>query len=403
MVRFKHLSRIVALGISLALAGAMGSVGTTAWGKTIKLGNTNPYSGPASAYGTIGRGLSAYFKMINEQGGIDGNMIEFISYDDGYSPPKTVEQVRRLVEQDEVVALFNNLGTPTNSAIHKYVNAKKVPHLFLATGASKWGDPQHFPWTMGWQPTYTAEGAIYAIYVKKNFPKGKVGILYQNDDYGKDYLNGFLQGMGKDADKFIVSKLTYEVTDPTIDSQIVSLKNAGADIFFDITTPKFSAQAIRKVADLGWHPLHLLNNVGASVGAVLKPAGLENSKGVVTAAYAKDPTDPQWQNSAGYKKWAAWMKKYNTEGNMSDAFNVYAYNAAQTMEYVLRQCAKTNDFSRENLMRQAANIKDLELDMLLPGVKINTSPTDFYPLESLQLSRFNGEKYELFGEVISTD
>ncbi|MBI3994021.1 MAG: ABC transporter substrate-binding protein, partial [Candidatus Lambdaproteobacteria bacterium] len=359
--------------------------------------------GPASAYGVIGRGLGAYFKMINDQGGINGNMIEFITYDDGYSPPKTVEQVRRLVEQDQVDALFQNLGTPPNSAIHKYVNAKKVPHMFVATGASKWGDPKNYPWTMGWQPTYPTEAKIYAKYVKENFPNGKVGILFQNDDYGKDYLNGFLEGLGKDADRFIVSKLSYEVTDPTIDSQIVSLKNAGADIFFNITTPKFAAQAIRKTADLGWKPLHLLNNVSASVGSVLTPAGLANSKGIITATYAKDPTDPQWQNDAGYKRWVEWMKKYNKEGSLADSFNVYAYNVSQTMEFVLRQAAKTNDFSRENLMRQAANIKDLELDMLLPGVKINTSPTDFYPVESLQLTRFNGEKFELFGKVISAD
>jgi branched-chain amino acid transport system substrate-binding protein len=363
----------------------------------IKIGNTNPYSGPASVYGTIGRSIAAYFKKVNDEGGINGRRITFISLDDGYSPPKTVEMVRRLVEQEQVLLLFQTLGTPTNTAIWKYVNDRKVPHLFVATGATKWGDPKGHPWTMGWQPTYQAEGHIYAQYILENIPDAKVGILYQNDDYGKDYLKGFKEGLGDAAKGVIVMEQTYEVTDPTIDSQIVNLKNSGANVFFDVTIPKFAAQAIRKAAGVGWKPIHLLNNVSSSVGATLKPAGLDASTGIISTAFVKDPTDPQWRNDRGFKDWRAFMQTYYPEGNTSDLFNVYGYSAAQTLVYVLKECG--NDLSRANVMKQAATIKNLSLPMLLPGITINTSPTDFYPIEQLQLGRFDGERWVLFGKV----
>ena len=363
----------------------------------IKIGNTNPYSGPASAYGTIGKVIAAYFKKVNDEGGINGRKIDFVTLDDGYSPPKTVEMVRRLVEQDQVAFVFQTLGTPTNSAIHKYLNQAKVPHLFVATGATKWGDPQHFPWTMGWQPTYQTEGHIYAQYVLKNVPNAKIGILYQNDDYGKDYVKGLKDALGDAAKKLIVLEQSYEVTDPTIDSQIVNLKNSGANVFYNVTIPKFAVQAIKKAHDIGWKPLHLLNNVSASVDVVLKPAGLEASKDLITALYLKDPTDPQWRNDAGMKDWLVFMQKYYPEGNTKDFFNVYGYTVAQGLVHVLKQCGK--DVSRENVMRQAANIKDLALPLLLPGIKVNTSPTDFYPIEQEQLAKFDGERWALFGEI----
>jgi branched-chain amino acid transport system substrate-binding protein len=363
----------------------------------IKIGHTNPYSGNASSYGTIGKTIAAYFKKVNDEGGINGRKVNFITYDDGYSPPKTVEMARRLVEQDQVLLLFNTLGTPTNSAIHKYMNQEKVPQLFVATGATKWGDPQHFPWTMGWQPTYQAEGKIYAQYVLKNVPNAKVGILYQNDDYGKDYVKGFKDGLGDQAKKIIVMEQSYEVTDPTVDSQIVNLKNSGANVFFNVTIPKYALQAIKKAHDIGWKPLHLLNNVSSSVGVVLRPAGVDASKDIITARYTKDPTDPQWKNDQGYKDWVAFMQKYYPEGKLDDDFNVVGYSVAQTMVQVLKQCG--NDLSRANVMKQAANIKDFTVPMLLPGIKVNTSPTDFYPIEQEQLATFDGERWVLFGEL----
>jgi branched-chain amino acid transport system substrate-binding protein len=388
---------LVALTMAgVVTAGAADTPGVTA--TEIKIGHTNPYSGNASAYGTIGKVEAAYFKMINEQGGINGRKINFVTYDDGYSPPKTVEMVRKLLEQDQVAFLFNTLGTPTNSAIHKYMNDQKVPQLFVATGATKWGDPKGHPWTMGWQPTYQAEGKIYATYALKNVPNAKIGILYQNDDYGKDYLKGFKDGLAAaNATKAIVLEQSYEVTDPTIDSQIVNLKNSGANVFFNITIPKFAAQAIKKAHDIGWKPLHLLNNVSASVGTVLKPAGFEASKDLITSQYLKDPTDPQWKNDQGYKDWLAFMKKYYPDGSIEDAFNVYGYTVAQGLVHVLKQCG--NDLSRENIMKQAANIKGLSLPMLLPGIKVNTGPTDFYPIEQEQLVKFDGERWVLFGEI----
>jgi branched-chain amino acid transport system substrate-binding protein len=384
-----------AIGSAVVPATAQTVVGVTP--TEIKIGNTNPYSGPASAYGTIGKAIGAYFKKVNDEGGINGRKINYITYDDGYSPPKTVEMVRKLVEQDQVAFVFNTLGTPTNSAIHRYMNQQKVPHLLVATGATKWNDPKNFPWTMGWQPNYQAEGRIYAQYVLKNVPDAKVGILYQNDDYGKDYLKGFKDGLGDAAKKLIVLEQTYETTDPTIDSQIVNLKNSGANVFFNVTIPKFAVQAIKKAHDIGWKPLHFLNSVSQSVGVVLKPAGLEASKGLLTTFYIKDPTDPQWKGGQDYKDWLAWMKKYYPEGNVEDGFNVYGYAVANTLVQVLKQCG--NDVSRENVMRQAANLKDVTVPMLLPNVKINTSPTDFAPIEQEQLAKFDGERWVLFGEL----
>jgi branched-chain amino acid transport system substrate-binding protein len=370
-------------------------VGVTA--TEIKIGNTNPYSGPASAYGTIGKALGAYFKKVNDEGGVNGRKINYISLDDQYSPPKTVEMIRRLVEQDQVAFVFQPLGTPPNSAIHKYMNEKKVPQLFVATGATKWNDPKNHPWTMGFQPNYQTEGRIYAAYILKNVPDAKVGILYQNDDYGKDYLKGFEDGLGEAAKKVVVLKQSYEVTDPTIDSQIVNLKNSGANVFFNSTAPKFAAQAIRKAYDLGWKPVQILSSVSASVQSVLKPAGVEAAKGILSAQYLKDVTDPQWKNDPGFKAWAEFMGKYYPGGSMEDAFNAYGYTVAQTLVHVLKQCG--NDLSRANVMKQAASIKDLSLPMLLPAIRINTGPTDFFPIEQMQLGRFDGEHWALFGEL----
>ena len=367
----------------------------------IKLGQTMPYSGPASAYGTIGKVEQAYFKMINDQGGINGRKINLISLDDGYSPPKTVEQVRRLVEQDEVLALFQTLGTPSNSAIHKYVNAKKVPHLLLATGATKWGDPKNFPWTMGFNPSYAAEGAIYARYLLKTKPGAKIAVLYQNDDFGKDVLKGVEDGLGAANAKMIVARASYEVTDPTVDSQIITLQGSGADTFINITTPKFAAQAIRKAFDSGWKPLHIVNNVGASVGSVLVPAGLEKSVGLMTMQYYKDPNDPQWKDDPSMLEWRGFMGRYYREGDPKDASNLYGYITAQLMVQILKQCG--NDLTRENVMKQAANLKSVKLPLLLPGMSVDTSPTDFFPIQQGQLAKFTGVLWQGFGEVISTD
>jgi branched-chain amino acid transport system substrate-binding protein len=368
--------------------------------KEITIGHINPYSGPASAYGVIGRAEAAYFKSVNERGGINGRKINFITYDDGYSPPKTMEQARRLVEQDQVLFIFQPLGTPPNSAIHKYMNSQKVPHLFVATGATKWGDPQNFPWTMGWQPNYQTESQIYAKYILEHHPNAKIGILYQNDDYGKDYLKGFHDGLGGKKG-MIISELSYEVTDPTVDSQVVALKSAGADLFFNITTPKFAAQAIKKSAEIGWKPVHFLNSVSTSINGVLVPAGLENSKEILSAGYLKDNADPEWANDPGMNEWRAWMAQHYPGGNVNDGFNVYGYSVAKTLEYVLKQCG--DDLTRANVMRQAANVKNLELNTLLPGIKVNTSPTDFYPIQAMQLIRFNGKSWDRFGKIISTE
>ncbi len=364
--------------------------------KEIKLGHINPYSGPASAYGVIGKAIGAYFDKVNAEGGVNGRKIKFISLDDGYNPAKTVEMARKLVEQEEVLLLFQPLGTPPNSAIHKYMNDKKVPHLFVATGATKWGDPKNFPWTMGFQPNYQSESKVFAAHIMETKPNAKIGILYQNDDYGKDYLKGFEDGLGEKGKSMIVSKLTYEVTDATVDSQMVSLKAAGADTFFNITTPKFAAQAIKKAAELGWKPVHYLNSVSSSVASVLTPAGIDNSIGILTAGYIKDPTDPQFQKGKEWDDWLAWMKKYQPTANVADNLNVYGYTIAQLMVHTLQKAG--DDLTRANVMKQAASL-DLTLPMLLPGVNVKTGPDDFYPVEREQMMKFDGKTWALFGKV----
>jgi ABC-type branched-subunit amino acid transport system substrate-binding protein len=402
----KSQSRLTAIGFAAAAALAATSFTALAQKKygpgvtdtAIKIGNIMPYSGPASAYGVIGRTEAAYFNKINAEGGINGRKINFISYDDGYSPPKAVEQARKLVESDEVLFIFNSLGTPTNSAIQKYMNEKKVPQLFVATGATKWNDPKNFPWTMGWQPNYQSEGRIYAKYLLQEKPNAKIGVLYQNDDYGKDYLKGLKDGLGDKVASMIAGEEAYETTVPTVDSQIVSLKSKGADVFISITTPKFAAQSIKKVAELGWKPLFILNNVSASIGSVIKPAGFENAQDIVSANYAKDATSAQWKDDPGMKNWNAFLDKYFPDANRADNGVVTGYNVAQTLVAVLKQCG--DDLTRENIMKQAANLKDLQIDGLLPGIKVNTGPTDFAPIKQLQLMRFKGENWELFGPVM---
>lgn len=365
--------------------------------KEIKIGGISPYSGPASAYGTIGKAIDAYFKKVNAEGGINGRQVKFITVDDGYNPARTVEQARKLVEQEEVLLLFNTLGTPPNTAIHKYMNQKKVPQLFVATGATLWGDPKNFPWTMGWQPNYQAEAKIYAQHILETKPNAKIAILMQNDDYGRDYLKGFLDGLGDKAKSMIVKQVTYEVTDPTVDSQMVELKASGADTFFNITTPKFAAQAIKKAAEIGWKPTHYLNSVSNAAGAVMQTAGAEAGVGVISAFYLKDPTDPQWQNSQEYKDWLAWMQKYFPGGDLKDNLNVFGYTVAQTLVQVLKQAG--DNLTRENIMKQSANL-DMTLPMLLPGVNIKTAPDDFFPIEREQLARWDGKTWVLFGKVI---
>jgi branched-chain amino acid transport system substrate-binding protein len=366
----------------------------------IKIGNIMPYSGPASAYGVIGKTEEAYFNKINAEGGINGRKIKFVTYDDAYSPPKAVEQVRKLVESDEVLVVFNPLGTPSNTAIQKYMNAKKVPQLFVATGATKWNDPKDFPWTMGWQPSYQSEAHIYAKYLMKEKPDGKIAVLFQNDDFGKDYLKGLKDGLGAKT-SMIITEESYETSEPSIDGHIVKLKASGADVFISITTPKFAAQAIKKLAEIDWHPVHIVSNVSASVGGVIKPAGFENAQGILSANYAKDGADPQWDNDPGMKKFVEFLAKYYPDGNKLDGSVVYGYGAAQTMVKVLEMCG--DDLTRANVMKQAASLKDFVPDTLLPGVKINTSPTDFAPIEQLQMMRFKGEKWDLFGDIISGD
>jgi branched-chain amino acid transport system substrate-binding protein len=392
-----------ALMLMLALCAAPAAAGEKRYApgvsdNEIVLGQTMPYSGAASAWGADGLAELAYFRMLNEQGGVNGRKIRLISLDDAYSPPKTVEQTRKLVEQEQVALIFSPLGTAPNTAIQKYLNDRKVPQLFVATGASKWADPAHFPWTMGWQPNYLSEGRIYARYILEHKPEARIAVLYQNDDYGRDYLAGLKDGLGDRYAKMVAVEASYEVTDPTVDSQIVTLQATGADVFLDIAGPKFLAQAIRRSYDLGWRPLHFLNSVGSAVGAVLQPAGLEKSVGVITARYYKDPTDPQWQVDPGFKDWLAWMKRYNPDGNLADYYNVYGYNLAMTLVQVLKQCG--DDLSRENIMRQAANLRGLELPMLLPGIAVNTSPADFRPIKQMRLARFDGTTWQPFGDII---
>ena len=396
---FSAALAIAALASTTASAQKQYDTGAT--DTEIKIGNIMPYSGPASAYGVIGKTEQAYFNKINAEGGINGRKINFVSYDDGYSPPKTVEQARKLVESDEVLFIFNSLGTPPNSAIQKYMNSKKVPQLFVATGATKWNDPKEFPWTMGWQPNYQSESRIYAKYILKNMPNAKIAILYQNDDYGKDYVKGLKDGLGAKAVSMIVAEESYETTQPTIDSSIVKLKSTNADVFFNVTTPKFAAQAIKKMAEIEWKPLHFLNNVSSSIGAVMKPAGFENSQGIISSTYLKDASDPQWKDDAGMKAFDEFLTKYFPEGNRIDLNLMYGYTVAQGLVYVLKNCG--DDLTRENIMRQAANIKGLELGGLLPGIRVNTSASNFAPISQLQLEKFKGESWDRFGEAISGD
>jgi branched-chain amino acid transport system substrate-binding protein len=365
----------------------------------IKIGNTCFYSGPASSYGTIGRAMTAYYKMVNDQGGVNGRNINFISYDDAYSPPKTVEMTRKLVEEDQVFLDAGPLGTPTNSAIWHYMNQHKVPQLFVSTGATKWDDPKGHPWTIGWQPNYQSEGRIYAAYILKEKPDGKIAVLYQDDDFGKDYLKGVSDGLGAKAASMIAVKASYETTDPTVDSQIIGMKAAGCNVFVNTAIPKFAAQSIKKSAEIEWKPLHILSSIGNSVAATLKPAGLEISKGIVSDFYLKDPTDPEWQNDAGYKWWVGFMDKYYPSGDKTDAGNVYGPSNAATIVHVLKQCG--DDLTRENVMKQAASLHDFTVPMLLPGITINTSPTDFAPVKQVQMGRFDGERWRLFGPLIT--
>lgn len=394
----KALALAASVALMSAPAAAQKKYDPGASDTEIRIGNIMPYSGPASAYGVIGKASEAYFRMINDEGGINGRKITFITYDDAYSPPKTVEQARKLVESDEVLLVFQPLGTAGNTAIHKYLNMKKVPQLFVASGATKWGDPKSFPWTMGFQPNYQSEGRIFAKYILEHKPNARIGILYQNDDFGKDVLKGLKDGLGAKA-SLIVAEENYEVSSATADSQIVKLKTADTDVFIDLTSPRFAAQAIKKAAELGWKPLHFLSSVSSSIGSVLQPAGLANAVGILSTAYTKDPSDPLWTDDPKMKTWNAFMDKYLPGANKADTGYISSYMATQTLVEVLKRCG--DDLSRANIMRQAANLRDFEVDVLLPGIKVNTSATDFYPVEQMQMRRFDGRVWELFGPVIN--
>jgi branched-chain amino acid transport system substrate-binding protein len=398
MPRALFLSVCVMIAVATVPAAAQKKNAPGVSDTEIKIGQTMPYSGPASAYGAIGKSEAALIAMINERGGVNGRKITLLSLDDGYSPPKTFEQTRRLVEQENVAFIFSSLGTPTGIVVHKYLNEHKVPQVFQASGATFWADPKHFPWSIGWQPNYQTEGAIYGRYLRQQNPNAKIAVLYQNDDAGRDYVAGFKMGLGEEAaKKMIIAVATYETTDPTLDSQIVSLQDSGATVLFNNSTPKFAAQAIRKVYDLGWKPTHVLMSVATSVSAVMEPAGFEKGQGIVSAQYLKDPNDPQWQDDQAYKDWLAFMQKYDPEGNLGDSFNVYGYSVAQSLVQVMTQCG--DDLSRENIMKQAARL-DMTLPMLLPGIRIHTSAEDFSPIKQMQLVRFEGKQWVRFGEII---
>ncbi len=399
--RLRGAAALAVAGIIFAPLSALAqkTYDTGATDTEIKIGNIIPYSGPASAYGVIGKTEQAYFNKINAEGGINGRKVKFISYDDAYSPPKAVEQARRLVESDGVLLIFNSLGTPSNSAIQKYMNTKQVPQLFVASGASKWNDPKEFPWTMGWQPSYQSEAHIYAKYILKEKPDAKIGVLYQNDDFGKDYVKGLKDALGEKSASMIVAEESYGTEEPSIDDHVVKLKEAGTNVFISITTPKFAAQAIKKLAEIDWHPMQFLSNVSASIGGVIEPAGYENSQGILSAAYAKEAADPQWDNDPGMKNFLAFLQQYDPTANKLDGAVIYGYGVTQTLVHVLQMCG--NDLTRANVMKQAANLKDLEIDTLLPGIKINTSPTDFAPIHQLRMMRFTGRKWELFGDIMS--
>jgi len=388
----------LAFGLSAPDAVAQSKYDPGASDKVIKIGNMVPYSGPASAYGSIGKSAAAYFRKINEDGGVNGRKIDFISVDDGYSPPRTVEMARRLVEKDEVLFILNPLGTATNLAIRKYMNAKKVPQLFVASGASTWNNPGEYPWTMGWQPSYQTEGVIYAKHILQTRPNARIAVLYQNDDYGKDYLQGLKMGLGDKAN-MIVAEASYETSDPTVDSQVVQLQGSAADVFFNIATPKFAAQAIRKAYDSGWKPVQFVNNVSSSIGAVLTPAGLDKSLGLLSVQYLKDPNDKAWADDPGMMEWRAVMTRYAPDVDLKDTSAIIGYSVAQTMVQVLKQCA--NVLTRENVMKESANIRDFVLPLALPGIRVNTSPGDFAPIKQLQMIRFDGKQWNRFGEILS--
>ncbi|MBV9396036.1 MAG: ABC transporter substrate-binding protein [Methylobacteriaceae bacterium] len=400
----RSLATGILVGAAFAASGALAqkNYGPGVTDTEIKIGNIMPYSGPASAYGIIGQVETAFFKMINEQGGINGRKINFISYDDGYSPPKAVEQARKLVESDDVLFIFNSLGTPSNSAIMKYMNAKKVPQLFVATGATKFSeDPKTNHWTMGWQPSYQSEGRIYGKYILQNHPNAKIGVLYQNDDFGKDVYKGLKDGLGDKAKTLVVADAPYEVTDPTIDSQILKLKAAGVDLLIDFSTPKFAAQSIKKVAEVGWKPLHIVNNVSASIGSVFKPAGLDNGIGVLSTGYLKDPTDTKTQQDPTVKEFFSFLDKYMPDADRTNLNLAYAYAVSQTVAQVLKQCG--DELTRDNIMKQAANLKDFRSPLFLEGITANTSPTDYFVLEQLQMMKFNGQSWDFFGPIISAE
>jgi branched-chain amino acid transport system substrate-binding protein len=401
-VTIKHIVTslyVASLAFATVQASAASPNGPGAGDNQITIGNTMPYSGAASGLSSLGKAEAAYFTMINEQGGINGRKINFITRDDSYSPPKTVEVVRRLVEEEQVLAMFSMLGTAPNTAVQEYLNDNKVPHLFVASGADQWNDPKNHPWTMGWRPSYRTEARIYARYILRNLPNAKIAVLYQNDDFGKDYLLGLREGLGSNADKLIIATQAYETTDPTIDSQIVALRASGADVLLTAAIPKFAAQAIRKVYDIGWRPTHFLTNVSISVKAVMQPAGAQKAVGVISAAFLKEPTDPRWQDTSEYMEWLAWMRKYNTSAAIADSLNVYGYSLAQTLVAVLK--ASGDDLTRENVMNQAASIHNLTLPMLLPGINLSTSADDFQPIKQMQLQKFDGTTWQLFGEVIA--
>ena len=399
--------RILATGTTLAASLASSKLSAQrrydpgASDTEIKLGHTSPYSGPLSAFSVAGKATTAYFNMINAAGGINGRKIKFISYDDGYQPPKTVEMVRKLVESDEVLMIFQLLGTPTNIAIQKYLNQKQIPQLFIFSGASRFGDPKNYPWTMGWQPDYATEGGVYAKHILASGKDARIGILFQNDDSGKDGVIGFQKTLGKQNEKMIAAIASYEVTDPTVDSQIIQLKNAGANVFLNLSSPKFAAQGIRKAYDLAWRPVHYLTSPSASVQSVMKPAGFEAGQDIMTIAYLKDPTDPQWANDPEFLEWKRWMERWNPTASLADTLNVYPYALTATLVEVLKRCGE--ELTRANVMKQASNLRGLHVPMLLPGITINTSPTDFYPIQSLRLARFKGETWELFGDIISNE
>ena len=388
----------VALALSASGAFAQKKYDPGATDTEIKIGQTVPFSGPASAYATIGKAQAAYFKMVNDQGGVNGRKINLIQYDDAYSPPKAVELVRKLVESDEVLLTFQIIGTPSNAAVQKYLNAKKVPQLFAATGASKFTDPKNFPWTLGFNPSYFVEGRVYGQYILKNYPSAKIAVLYQNDDLGRDYLSGLKSGLGDKAATMVVAEASYEVTDPTVDSQILKLKSSGADLLFSASTPKPAAQTIKKIAELGWKPVHILDINATSVGAVMQPAGLDASKGVISVNYGKDPLDPTWKDDPGMKSYFDFMAKYYPEGDKNSSFNAYGYSTAQLMVHVLEQCG--DDLTRRNVLKQATSLKNVQLDLSLPGILANTTPDDYRVNKQLQMMRFNGERWEMFGPIL---